>query len=152
MYYPRCGSSIGPPSGGSSGGPIGPSMGWLMRGLDLGPRLRVMGPDLGCSIGPLRLLLTFLNDFLHFGQSKSSMVSSVLFPVLSGRPAIFQDFLGLATSTPHLGHLAMMSSPIFHYLPHRKDLKPLCMRNMRIYACMHTTMHLLFLNTVELNY
>ena len=39
--------------------------------------------------------------------SKSPIVSSVLFPLLSGLPAIFQVFLGVATSIPHLGHLAI---------------------------------------------
>ena len=39
--------------------------------------------------------------------SKSPIVSSVLLPLLSGLPAIFQDFLGVATSVPHLGHLAI---------------------------------------------
>jgi len=35
------------------------------------------------------------------------MVSSVLLPLLSFLLAIFQDFLGVATSVPHLGHLAI---------------------------------------------
>ena len=40
--------------------------------------------------------------------SKSPIVSSVLLPLLSGLPAIFQVFLGVATSAPHLGHLAII--------------------------------------------
>lgn len=40
-------------------------------------------------------------------QSKSPMVSSVLFPLLSGLPAIFQLFLGVVTSFPHSGHLGI---------------------------------------------
>ena len=48
---------------------------------------------------------TFLKDFPQW--SKSPIVSSVLFPFLSGLPAIFQVFLGVATSVPHLGHLAI---------------------------------------------
>ena len=47
----------------------------------------------------------FLKTFPQW--SKSPIVSSVLFPLLSGLPAIFQVFLGLATSVPHLGHLAI---------------------------------------------
>ena len=54
---------------------------------------------------------TVLKAFLHLGQSKSPMVSSILFPLLSGRPAIFQDFLSRATSAPHFGHLAMHLPP-----------------------------------------
>ena len=50
---------------------------------------------------------TSLKDLLQLGQSKSPMVSSVLFPALSGRPAIFQLFLGLATSAPQFLHLAI---------------------------------------------
>jgi len=42
-------------------------------------------------------------------------VSWVLFPFLSGRPAIFQVFFGVDTSIPHLGHLAKLFHP--HELP-----------------------------------
>jgi len=46
-------------------------------------------------------------DLKDFPQcSKSPIVISVLLPFLSGLPAIFQDFLGVLTSIPHLGHLA----------------------------------------------
>ena len=34
-------------------------------------------------------------------------MSSVLLQLLSGLPAIFQDFLGVETSFPHTGHLAI---------------------------------------------
>jgi hypothetical protein len=43
-------------------------------------------------------------------HSHKPIVSSVLFPALSGLPAIFQDFLG-ATSLPHVGHFAINSPP-----------------------------------------
>jgi len=43
-------------------------------------------------------------------HSLSAIVSSILFPALSGLPAIFQVFLG-ATSFPHLGHFAINSPP-----------------------------------------
>ena len=58
----------------------------------------------------------FLNQIFFFAKtalkvfpqwSKSPIVSSVFFPLLSGLPAIFQVFLGLATSIPHFGHLAI---------------------------------------------
>jgi hypothetical protein len=58
-----------------------------------------------------RLPKTTLKALLHLGQSKSPIVSSTLFPALSGRPAIFQLFLALATSPPHFGHLAMHLPP-----------------------------------------
>ena len=48
---------------------------------------------------------TALKDFPQW--SNNPIVSSVLFPLLSGLPAIFQDFLGVATSIPHIGHLAI---------------------------------------------
>lgn len=35
-------------------------------------------------------------------------MSSVLLPLLSGFPAIFQVFFAVATSFPHTGHLAMI--------------------------------------------
>jgi hypothetical protein len=54
---------------------------------------------------------TTLKALLHLGQSKSPIVSSILFPALSGRPAIFQLFLGLATSPPQFLHLAMHLPP-----------------------------------------
>ena len=55
-----------------------------------------------------RLLSTVLKVLPQ--HSHSPIVSSVLFPVLSGLPAIFQVFLG-ATSFPHLGHFAIFISP-----------------------------------------
>jgi hypothetical protein len=58
-----------------------------------------------------RLPRTTLKGLWHFGQSKSPIDSSTFFPVLSGRPAIFQVFLGLATSVLHFGHLAMHFPP-----------------------------------------
>ena len=36
------------------------------------------------------------------------MVSCVLFPCLSGLPAIFQVFFAVLTSFPHVGHFAMI--------------------------------------------
>ena len=42
-------------------------------------------------------------------HSHRPMVSSVLFPALSGLPAIFQVFFGV-TSFPHLGHFAISNS------------------------------------------
>lgn len=59
-----------------------------------------------------RLPRTTLKGLLQLGQSKSPIVSSVLFPALSGRPAIFQLFLGLATVPPHFGHFAIHFPPI----------------------------------------
>jgi len=64
----------------------------------------------------------FLNQIFFFAKtalnvfpqwSKSPIVSSVLFPLLSGLPAIFQVFLGVVTSLPHLGHLAI-ELPVFN--------------------------------------
>jgi len=59
-----------------------------------------------------RLPRTTLKGLWHLGQSKSPIDSSTFFPDLSGRPAIFQLFLGLATSVLHFGHLAMHLPPI----------------------------------------
>jgi hypothetical protein len=36
------------------------------------------------------------------------------FPALSGRPAIFQVFFGLATSVEHFGHFAMLFFPPYY--------------------------------------
>jgi hypothetical protein len=48
-------------------------------------------------------------DLKVFPQcSNSPIVSSVLLPLLSGLPAIFQVFFGVLTSFPHEGHLAIM--------------------------------------------
>ena len=58
------------------------------------------------------LFKTTLKDLLQLGQSKSPIVNSVLFPALSGRPAIFQLFLGLATSAPQFLHLAIHLPPL----------------------------------------
>jgi hypothetical protein len=58
------------------------------------------------------LFKTTLNDLLQLGQSKSPIVNWVLFPALSGRPAIFQLFLGVATSAPQFLHLAIPFPPI----------------------------------------
>jgi hypothetical protein len=44
-------------------------------------------------------------------HSNNPIVSWVLFPNLSGLPAIFQDFFAVLTSFPHLGHFAMFSIP-----------------------------------------
>jgi len=54
----------------------------------------------------LRLLSTDLK--LLPQHSKSPIVSSVLLPLLSFLPTIFQVFLGLPTSFLHFGHLAMV--------------------------------------------
>jgi len=62
---------------------------------------------------------------LQLGQSKSPIVNSVLFPVLSGRPAIFQLFLGLATSAPQFLHLAI------HLPPSNINIHDLFMLNKR---------------------
>jgi len=51
------------------------------------------------------LLRTDLKDFPQ--HSKRPIVSSVLFPLLSFFPAIFQVFFGLLTSFLQLGHLAI---------------------------------------------
>jgi hypothetical protein len=37
------------------------------------------------------------------------------FPVLSGRPAIFQVFFGFETSVPHFGHFAILISPYYRF-------------------------------------
>jgi hypothetical protein len=58
------------------------------------------------------LFKTTLKDLLQLGQSKSPIVNCVFFPALSGRPAIFQLFLGLATSAPQFLHLTISSSSI----------------------------------------
>ena len=59
-----------------------------------------------------RLAKTFLKALLHRGQSKRPIVSSVLVPFLSGRPAIFHVFLGVETSIPQPGHFAIYFSSI----------------------------------------
>lgn len=54
------------------------------------------------------IFLLFRTDLKDFPQhSNSPIVSSVLLPLLSFLPAIFQVFLGLLTSFLHLGHLAI---------------------------------------------
>ena len=55
-----------------------------------------------------QIFLLFKTDLKDFPQhSKSPIVSSVLLPLLSFLPAIFQVFLGVLTSLLHLGHLAI---------------------------------------------
>jgi len=51
------------------------------------------------------LLRTALKGFPQ--HSNNPIVSSVLFPLLSFLPAIFQVFFGLLTSFLHLGHFAI---------------------------------------------
>ncbi len=54
------------------------------------------------------IFLLFRTDLKDFPQhSNRPIVSSVLLPLLSFLPAIFQVFLGLLTSFLHLGHLAI---------------------------------------------
>src|SRR3990170_5432245 len=54
------------------------------------------------------IFLLFRTDLKDFPQhSKRPIVSSVLFPLLSFFPAIFQVFFGLLTSFLQLGHLAI---------------------------------------------
>jgi hypothetical protein len=54
------------------------------------------------------LLIVVLKDLPQ--HSHKPIVSSILFPALSGLPAIFQVFLE-ATSLPHVGHFAKSSPP-----------------------------------------
>lgn len=50
-----------------------------------------------------------MTDLNFFPQhSYNPIVSSVLLPLLSGLPAIFQVFLGVLTSPLHFGHLAII--------------------------------------------
>lgn len=72
----------------------------------------VTQPSVRFSIQIFCLFKTTLKDLPQLGQSKSPIVSCVLFPVLSGRPAIFQLFLGLSTSAPQFLHLTISSSSI----------------------------------------
>lgn len=51
----------------------------------------------------------------HFGHSKRPISSCMRLPSLSGLPAIFQDFFGLATSVPHFGHFAIYFSSLINY-------------------------------------
>ena len=71
------------------------------------------------------LFRTTLKDLLQLGQSNSPIVNSVLFPALSGRPAIFQLFRGLATSAPQFLHFTI------HLLLHQISYLFLNMMNKR---------------------
>ena len=83
---------------------------WFLRGswkmiMFVGNRKSGWG---GFCLSLVYIFLLFRTDLKDFPQHwKSPIVSSVLLPLLSFLPAIFQVFFGVLISFLHLGHLAI---------------------------------------------